>query len=103
MAADSHSQRRLASALTALKSLQDSGLTVLRTDELDRGDRESLVDAGFLKPAIKGWYMPSRPDDSDGETTAWYASANDFIAHWCGWRSLATGPARVTPRSRCWV
>lgn len=83
MAADTPSQRRLANALTSLKRLQDSGQAVLHTSELTRDDRESLVDAGFLKPIIKGWYMPSRPSESDGETTAWYASANDFIARYC--------------------
>jgi hypothetical protein len=41
MAAEIPSQRRLASALTSLKSLQDSGLTVLRTSELSRDDREA--------------------------------------------------------------
>ena len=87
MAAQTPSQRRLANALISLKSLQDRGLTVLRTNELSRDDRESLVDAGFLRPVIKGWYMPSRPGEFDGgsggETTAWYASANDFIARYC--------------------
>ncbi len=83
MAAETPSQRRLANALISLKGLQDSGLTVLHTNELSRDDREALVGAGFLKPVIKGWYMPSRPGESDGETTAWYASANDFIARYC--------------------
>lgn len=83
MATETPSQRRLANALISLKRLQDSGLTVLRTNELSRDDRESLVDAGFLKPVIKGWYMPARPGESDGETTAWYANANDFIARYC--------------------
>jgi hypothetical protein len=83
MAAETPSQRRLANALTSLKSLQDRGLTVLRTNELSRDDRESLVAAGFLKPVIKGWYILSRPGEGDGETTAWYASANDFIARYC--------------------
>jgi len=83
MAAETPSQRRLANALASLKRLQDSGLTVLRTNELSRDDREALVDAGFLKSVIKGWYMPSRPGESDGETTAWYASANAFISRYC--------------------
>lgn len=83
MATETPSQRRLANALVSLKRLQDSGLTVLHTTELSREDRESLVDAGFLRPVIKGWYMPSRPGEGDGETTAWYASANDFIARYC--------------------
>ena len=87
MATQTPSQRRLANALMSLKSLQDSGRTVLRTADLSRDDRESLVEAGFLKAVIKGWYMPSRPGasdgESDGDTTAWYASANDFIARYC--------------------
>ncbi|MFZ4685318.1 MAG: Fic family protein [Hyphomonadaceae bacterium] len=83
MAAETPSQRRLASALISLKRLQDSGLTVLRTSELSRDVRESLVDAGFLRTVIKGWYMPSRPGESNGETTAWYASASTFIARYC--------------------
>ncbi len=82
MAAETPTQRRLANALISLKGLQDSGLTVLRTGELGRDDREALVAAGFLKPVIKGWYMPSRPEESDGETTAWYASANNFISRY---------------------
>jgi fido (protein-threonine AMPylation protein) len=83
VAAETPSQRRLAQSLISLKGLQDSGLSVLRTNELSREDREALVDAGFLKPVIKGWYMPSRPGESDGETRAWYASANDFISRYC--------------------
>ena len=83
MPAQTPSQRRLAQALTSLKRLQDSGLSVLRSNELSRDEREALVEAGFLKAVIKGWYMPARPSDSDGETTAWYASANDFIARYC--------------------
>jgi fido (protein-threonine AMPylation protein) len=83
MAGDTPSQRRLAHALIALKRLQDEGLSVLRTNELSRLDRESLIDAGFLKPVIKGWITPSRPGEHEGETTAWYASANDFLARYC--------------------
>jgi hypothetical protein len=69
MAAETPSQRRLANALISLKGLLDNGLTVLRTDELSRHDREALVKAGFLKPVIKGWYTPSRPGETDGEAT----------------------------------
>jgi fido (protein-threonine AMPylation protein) len=83
MADDTPAQRRLARALIALKRLQDAGVTVLRTGELGRDDREALVAAGFLKPVIKGWYMPSRPGEFGGETTAWYACATDFIARYC--------------------
>jgi fido (protein-threonine AMPylation protein) len=83
MATETPSQRRLANALISLKRLQDGGLIVLRTNELSRDDREALVNAGFLKSVIKGWYVPSRPDERDGETTSWYACANEFITRYC--------------------
>lgn len=53
-------QRRLAEALDALK-LQDAGRTVIKSGDLARLQRESLVGNGFLRLIVKGWYMPSRP------------------------------------------
>lgn len=82
MTSETPSQRRLANALRSLKALQTSGLNVLRSAELSRADRESLVASGFLRQIIKGWYMPARPDDDDGESTAWYACANEFVARY---------------------
>jgi hypothetical protein len=46
---------------------------------LSRTDRERLLQAGFLKDVMKGWYIPARPDERD-ESTAWYASFWDFCA-----------------------
>ena len=69
--------------MTSLQSLQKAGSLVLRTAELSREDREALMRAGFLQPVIKGWYMPARPGEGEGETTAWYASASHFIARYC--------------------
>ncbi len=97
MVPETPSQRRLANARISLKSLQDRGHMVLCTNELSRDDRESLVDAGFLKPVIKGWYMTARAGENAGETTAWYASANDFIARYCEERfgsEWCAGPRR---------
>jgi fido (protein-threonine AMPylation protein) len=82
MATATPAQRRLAQALQSLKALQDEGRHVLRTSELGRTEREALLRAGYLRPIIKGWYMPSRPDESDGDSTAWYASASEFIARY---------------------
>jgi hypothetical protein len=33
-----------------------------------------------LLEVIKGWYVPSRPDETRGESRAWYASFWDFCA-----------------------
>ncbi len=80
--ANTPSQRRLADALQALKTLQDQARHVLRSDDLSRLEREALLRAGYLRPIIKGWYMPSGPDEQDGDSTAWYACANDFVARY---------------------
>ena len=71
---------RLASALEALKGLQDGGLQAIPGPKLSRSDREALLRAGFLKEVIRGWYIPRRPDEADGNSTAWYASMREFIA-----------------------
>ena len=35
---------------------------------------------GFLQEVIKGWFIPSRPDEVKGESTVWYASFWRFCA-----------------------
>jgi len=67
-------------ALQALKVFQDGGLQAIPGPKLSRADREALLRAGFLKAVIRGWYIPRRPDEADGDTTAWYASMREFIA-----------------------
>ena len=71
---------KLASALETLKGLQEGGLQAIPGPKLARPDREALLRAGFLKEVIRGWYIPRRPDEADGDSTAWYASMREFIA-----------------------
>lgn len=71
---------KLASALEALKRLQDDGLQAIPGPKFARADREVLLRAGFLKEVIRGWYVPRRPDEADGDTTSWFASMREFIA-----------------------
>lgn len=65
---------KLAQSLEVLKELQDRGVAAVRAADLTRVHRERLVKNGFLLEVMKGWYVPSRPDESAGESTAWYAS-----------------------------
>jgi len=37
---------------------------------------------GFLRPIVKGWYMPCRPGE-EGGSTPWYAAMCDFIRGYC--------------------
>ena len=65
---------KLATALVALKQLQDQGSVAIRSSQLSRINRERLQSSGFLLEVMKGWYIPARPDETQGESTAWYAS-----------------------------
>src|SRR5210317_197315 len=71
---------KLAQSLEALKGLQDKGKVAIRSKDLSRVHKERLVRNGFLQEVMKGWYIPSKPDESAGESTAWYTSFWDFSA-----------------------
>src|SRR5215468_5913914 len=73
-------QKKLADSLEALESLQKRGMVALRSSDLSRVHRERLIKGGFLQEVMKGWYIPSRPDEARGESTAWYASFWGFCA-----------------------
>lgn len=73
-------QEKLAESLQALHDLQGRGIVAIRSGALSRTHRERLLESGFLQEVIKGWYIPSRPDEAAGDSTAWYASFWDFCA-----------------------
>ena len=85
-AAATPAQRRLATALRHLQQHQDRGQVVFQSDGLDRRDREALVNNGFLRMVVKGWYLVSRPGDAPGDTTPWFAAMRDFVAGYCNAR-----------------
>jgi len=72
---------KFAQSLEVLRKLQEQGLGAIRSGDLTRTHRERLVRNGFLQEVMKGWYIPSRPDDGlAGESTAWYAAFWDFCS-----------------------
>lgn len=73
-------QEKLAQSLEVLHSLQEQGITAVRSSNLTRTHRERLCQNGFLQEVIKGWYIPTRPDETTGDSTAWYASFWAFCA-----------------------
>ena len=78
---------KLAQSLELLGSLQNSnGAAAIRARDLSRTHRERLRANGFLQEVIKGWYIPCRPDEGKGESTAWYASFWRFCAVYLGER-----------------
>lgn len=82
----SPAQQHLADALTVLKRIQDNGKSVIKSTELKRVQLSSLVKNGFLRQILKGWYMPSRPDEQEGDSTPWFAAMREFIAGYCSER-----------------
>ncbi|WP_295543352.1 Fic family protein [uncultured Thiohalocapsa sp.] len=75
-----HLSEKLAESLQALEALQRTGTIAVRSADLSRPHRERLLRGGFLQEVIKGWYIPARPDEPAGSSTAWYASYWDFCA-----------------------
>ncbi len=73
-------REKLAKSLKALRELQKRGVVAVRSADLTRTHRERLVKNGFLQEVMKGWYIPARPDQAAGESTAWYASFWGFCA-----------------------
>ncbi len=71
---------KLAESLKALQELQERGVVAVKSSYLSRTHKERLVENGFLKEVMKGWYIPSGPDEKAGDSTAWYASFWDFCA-----------------------
>jgi fido (protein-threonine AMPylation protein) len=72
--------QKLAESLEVLHQLQSEGRAAIRARDITRTHRERLVTNGFLREVIKGWYIPSRPDQVPGESTAWYAAFWPFAA-----------------------
>jgi len=69
---------KLAESLKALRKLQERGMIAIQTRDLSRTHRERLLKNGFLQEVMKGWYIPTRQDETAGESTAWYASFWNF-------------------------
>ncbi len=71
---------KLAESLEVLKELQDRDIVAVRSADLSRTHRERLLKNGFLQEVMKGWYVPSDPEEQRDESTGWYASFWDFCA-----------------------
>ncbi len=73
--------QKFVAALKRLKKLQDKGMGGIYFSEIPQREyREILVQNGFLKEVSKGWYVPSNPAESEGDTTSWYSCYWDFCA-----------------------
>ncbi|MEM1405466.1 MAG: Fic family protein [Bacteroidota bacterium] len=69
---------KLASSLEVLRELQRKGNAAIKGSDLTQTHRERLIANGFIKSVLKGWYIPTKPDDKEGDSTSWYASFWEF-------------------------
>ncbi|TBR40979.1 Fic family protein [Marinomonas agarivorans] len=76
--------QKLAESLEQLAQLQKNGVVAIESKSLSRVHRQRLLKHGFIREVIRGWYIPSipdeRPDESAGDSTSWYTSFWDFCA-----------------------
>lgn len=77
---------KLAEALAALHELQSRGFVAIHTDEIRTTSRQRLVKSGFLKEVVRGWYIPARPDEQQGDSTSWYSNYWDFCSQYLSTR-----------------
>lgn len=73
---------KLAASLKVLKKLQDKGIVAIKSRRISRVHRERLLKNGFLREAVKGWYIAVPANESTGDSTSWYASYWAFCAEY---------------------
>lgn len=74
---------KLAQSLEVLHGIQeDGGGAAIRSKDISRIHRERLNANGFLKEVIRGWFMPTRPDEQPGDNTLWYTCFWKFVARY---------------------
>lgn len=74
---------KLAQSLEVLKDIQDNQqIVAIKTSELSRVHRERLLENGFIKKVIDGWYITTPPDEREGDSTSWYASYWNFCSRY---------------------
>lgn len=74
--------KKLADSLTLLESIQTGGSTAIRSTYLTRTHKDRLLEFGFLRKVIKGWYRSSRPDAYDFDDSGWLAAYWDFMSEY---------------------
>ncbi|MGY5851098.1 Fic family protein [Salegentibacter sp. F14] len=73
---------KLAVSLQQLKELQDKGVMAIKANDLSRLHRERLVDNGFIREVVKGWYIGTPLDEEVGNSTSWYTSFWEFCSRY---------------------
>jgi len=72
---------KLAQSLEVLRKFQnEKGIAVIRASDITRSHKDGLVSKGFIREIMKGWYISTRTDEKEGESTFWFTSYWDFVS-----------------------
>ena len=72
-------REKLAESLKKLKQLQDSGIVAIKANDLSRINKTRLINNGFIREVIKGWYISTPHDEKQGDSTSWFTSFLSLI------------------------
>jgi len=75
-------QEKLAGALETLHRLQEAGRIAIRSEDIERPQRELLLQHGFLHSVMKGWYIARPPESAQGESGIWFTAYWSFCAQY---------------------
>lgn len=73
---------KLAASLEQLKVLQDSGVVGIKADDFTRVHRERLINHGFIREVVRGWYIAASHDERQGDSTSWFTSFWGFCSRY---------------------
>lgn len=73
-------QQKLAKALTELHAVLGSEQGVVRGKQIKNSTRLLLLERGYLREILKGWYFVSDPLAEPGDTTPFYANYWEYLA-----------------------
>ena len=73
-------QQKLAKALTELHQVLGSERGVVRGNQIRNAARVLLLEKGYLREILKGWYFVSDPLAAPGDTTPFFANYWEYLA-----------------------
>lgn len=71
---------KLSRALSELHAVLGADRGVVRGPQLNNATRRLLLEKGFLREILKGWYFVSDPTAATGETTPFYANFWEYLS-----------------------
>jgi fido (protein-threonine AMPylation protein) len=77
---------KLARALKELYAVTGSDKGVIKGNQLKPVTRTLLLEKGFLREVLKGWYFVSDPHADEGDTTPFFANYWEYLAKYLGER-----------------